>query len=1003
MNNQPGQHPLYQLGQPGAIQLNMDNIFAAAAEQNAGVHKPAATIITPQYAYPTAAEMHLQHHTAPALNLSQPHILVQQSEPAHQTVIAYPEAQHQQQPISFKTTVASAAPASTQATVVAGTAQPVRAEAAQEQPPQDKKKDIVAEAASKIFEDDGGAGAAGKKPATTAADATPTTSSGATASDSATTTGPPITAIKSEPGTSAATTSPTPTKATDTKPTPRPVQSRGRGRGRGGYSSSQVTPRLSLLDDEDDGLTCRMCLQSFWYKTHLLEHLKDAHSISEPDRYEREERERRLRRIREVQQRRMVAQRQFMRGGRGGRGRGRPPVMQRPAGPRPSFQYRDGAFICDLCKKSFSDGNDMVTHWKSHVKQQRLAGPPPGHRRGRPGRPPSSYYSSRGRPVSGRGGRGLGRADKGKPRWTAYLVWSTKRRRDITHANPDLTFAEVAKKISEEWKLVTPDDREDLQEKAEDMNFRGVRKARPREVESESSETDWTSDEDPDFEDKLVKIKFKKEIKREIKREKLEYGDDGYGVEGLDDEDILDDDDDEISSDDASEMPSVPRKSRSARQRKRPSFFQEFEDEENNLDKILEDYELEQIEEAKKPKEEKPKPKPKDPNAPPRRRRRKRTPEPEEMPEEVELETSRSGRIRKKTKFMDYFEPEEGEVQGVDASDNDDEEDGEFKPGSDVEELEKEDDKVSSTGSEAETEDDSIDDIDDMHEFNRPPKEGTSGLSITKIPIKKKKRKKKRALMTDAEIEAATKAAMEKGGEGQEDGSGSEYTTDDSEEGETNNKDEAKGEKSKDGGVVVAKKSAPPPPTEDGDADSAAAKDKDKEAPSSTGAEDAQSNEGSQGEKAAAESEAAPTAAEPDAAAASENNPLQDEERAAAAASEENPLGDMADEGEGGDGEATNPLDDADKEDESSSANPLGDIPDAEDPMDTSEPAAPAAAVASEKDGDKSGDGAVSEETPAAAETEEDLLTSAASSKMEEGDDKFKDIIAEGQIDNIFN
>ena len=76
--------------------------------------------------------------------------------------------------------------------------------------------------------------------------------------------------------------------------------------------------------------------------------------------------------------------------------------------------------------------------------------------------------------------------------------------------------------------------------------------------------------------------------------------------------------------------------------------------------------------------------------------------------------------------------------------------------------------------------------------------------------------------------------------------------------------------------------------------------------------------------------------------------------------------------------------------------------------MDTAVPAAP---VASEsQDGDKSGDGAaVSEETPTAsaeaapAETEEDLLTSAASSKMEEGDDKFKDIIAEGQIDNIFN
>ena len=38
------------------------------------------------------------------------------------------------------------------------------------------------------------------------------------------------------------------------------------------------------------------------------------------------------------------------------------------------LQYRDGAFICDLCKKSFSDGNDMVAHWKSHVKQQQQAG-----------------------------------------------------------------------------------------------------------------------------------------------------------------------------------------------------------------------------------------------------------------------------------------------------------------------------------------------------------------------------------------------------------------------------------------------------------------------------------------------------------------------------------------------------------------------------------------------------------------------------------------------------
>jgi hypothetical protein len=43
-------------------------------------------------------------------------------------------------------------------------------------------------------------------------------------------------------------------------------------------------PRLQLLDEEDDGLTCRMCLQSFWYKTELLDHLKTTHSITDPDR-----------------------------------------------------------------------------------------------------------------------------------------------------------------------------------------------------------------------------------------------------------------------------------------------------------------------------------------------------------------------------------------------------------------------------------------------------------------------------------------------------------------------------------------------------------------------------------------------------------------------------------------------------------------------------------------------------------------------------------------------
>jgi len=58
-------------------------------------------------------------------------------------------------------------------------------------------------------------------------------------------------------------------------------------------------------------------------------------------------------------------------GSRGGRG-GYSSNKLQVAGPRPSFQYRDGSFICDLCKKSFIDGNDMVSHWKQHVKQQQV-------------------------------------------------------------------------------------------------------------------------------------------------------------------------------------------------------------------------------------------------------------------------------------------------------------------------------------------------------------------------------------------------------------------------------------------------------------------------------------------------------------------------------------------------------------------------------------------------------------------------------------------------------
>ena len=163
----------------------------------------------------------------------------------------------------------------------------------------------------------------------------------------------------------------------------------------------------------------------------------------------------------------------------------------------------------DLCKESFSDGNDMVTHWKSHVKKQQVEASRSGGRgrggargrgRGRPmrrrssssdiGMPGSSKRrvkrrrsssgSSEERPKRGGGGRGRGgrggKAEKGKPRWTAYLLWSTRKRRDVVVDHPDWTFAQIAKWISGEWKQIDADEKDELQKEAEEMNELGIRK-----------------------------------------------------------------------------------------------------------------------------------------------------------------------------------------------------------------------------------------------------------------------------------------------------------------------------------------------------------------------------------------------------------------------------------------------------------------------------------------------------------------------------------------------
>ena len=140
-----------------------------------------------------------------------------------------------------------------------------------------------------------------------------------------------MTAVKSEPNTSNANnikpSNSTTTPNNQSRPGPKPgTSTRGRGAssyGTRGGARQQIMPRLQLLDDEDDGVTCRMCLQPFWYKSQLHDHLKSTHSITDPERYEKEEREKKLRRLREEQHRMALAQR-----GRGG-GPGGPMIRGR--------------------------------------------------------------------------------------------------------------------------------------------------------------------------------------------------------------------------------------------------------------------------------------------------------------------------------------------------------------------------------------------------------------------------------------------------------------------------------------------------------------------------------------------------------------------------------------------------------------------------------------------------------------------------------------------------
>jgi hypothetical protein len=167
---------------------------------------------------------------------------------------------------------------------------------------------------------------------------------------------------------------------------------------------------------------------------------------------------------------------------------------------------------------------------------------------------------------------------------------------------------------------------------------------------------------------------------------------------------------------------------RNTRQRKRPSFFQDYENEENNLDKMLDEFEQEQILEARTPREPRVKREPKNPGSRPRKRKVPEENRDQEDDKEIELETSRSGRVRKirRRKVYAFDDPDEEEDDSGDDGD-------EFRPDSEPEEPDEEYlDGPSPAASDEENED-------------------------SKLPLKKRLPGE---AMTKEEIEAAKRAAF---------------------------------------------------------------------------------------------------------------------------------------------------------------------------------------------------------------------------------------------------
>lgn len=101
------------------------------------------------------------------------------------------------------------------------------------------------------------------------------------------------------------------------------------------------------------------------------------------------------------------------------------------------------------------------------------------------------------------------------------MLWSTRRRKEIAQENPEYTFAQVGKAISEGWKEVEKEKIEQLKEEAEHLNSKNIKKLPKVKDGSGTDEmTDYSEEEDPSFDETNLKKPITEKVARQMPERK---------------------------------------------------------------------------------------------------------------------------------------------------------------------------------------------------------------------------------------------------------------------------------------------------------------------------------------------------------------------------------------------------------------------------------------------------------------------------------------------------